>query len=1100
MKNLKKTLTRISIGVGVLIVFLVTISLVASRMIDTPAMRSRIQQEIYQKAGVAVDFQNLSISLFPAPNLVVNQARVSMPEMFDGTFESLQIFPAILPLFKGKIGLDKIEIESPDFTLPFPALAPSPENKEEPISISDIEDQVKSILNLLARNVPNIEVNDGSLKFLQEEKPLLFVSGLQVDIDYFLGKFKLQLSCDSNLTDTVSLQGSIATENLQSKGHLQIQQIKAHELIGYVLPQEEYGLEEALVDVDLQFTADGLKNLQAELQSAVPSIVLYRGDNKAVAREMQLQGTLKATENEFTASVTGLSLGSPRLQLAGQVTMDRKAPQVTIDVNGKDLALMPFWEATLPLWDDFPLVVLIGGIVKGGSIDNVTIKAEGNSFSEAFAVENIHLTGRFSDGKLFLPDIDIEIDSVHGEVEQSGTLLQVQNFGAHWGNTTVADISAQYVYQKDPILKVKSGKANLDLEAIYAKVSTIEKIADNLEELESVKGNIAVSAFSIEGPLLQPAQWHFAATGELKDVAIDTPRVPGSITLSSSTIAVDPEKLSLTDLRSTFQDSSINLTGFFNNYLQGFPEIDLTLDGSLGQDSIQWLADLGNMPSQFTIRGPLTLTKVHIEMDPSDNILLQGKIAEHGGPVIEVDALKQGEDLTINKLLIQDENSHATISLLDHNNKVFELNFSGKLHQTTLNKIFLFEQLSPDGELQGDIKVRYLRDQPIQSTAHGTLNGSKLIIPAQWPEPLKLEDFSVTADKNNVELNSFILHVSDRTVTGGGDISFSEKGLLVDMDFSANGIDWAVFEKNFLAAEKAEQEEKADIKEGAEKEETTPEETWDMPIQGIIRLQSEYFTYEQLTWKPLQVELLLDNNDITLTVVEAVLCAVSTPGSVAYTEQDVSLDFKLLAKAQEMDSTIPCLTDGEYLSTGTFDLTAEFAAQGNIEELADALQGRVEFSATEGKIIQAKVTEKIVDFVDNTDEYKEKMPDVATEGLFYDSIRIKGELQNNTFTFTEAILEGPTMNIVGQGSIDIAQEKVNLEVLVSPLKTVDSIVSAIPIIGDITGGSLIAVPVKVRGDLANPEVVPLAPAAVGGRIFDIMKNTLQAPVKLITPK
>ena len=113
---------------------------------------------------------------------------------------------------------------------------------------------------------------------------------------------------------------------------------------------------------------------------------------------------------------------------------------------------------------------------------------------------------------------------------------------------------------------------------------------------------------------------------------------------------------------------------------------------------------------------------------------------------------------------------------------------------------------------------------------------------------------------------------------------------------------------------------------------------------------------------------------------------------------------------------------------------------------------------------------------------------------------IKGKLQNNTFTFTEAILEGPAMNIVWQGSIDIAQEKVNLEVLVSPLKTVDSIVGAIPIIRGITGGILIAVPVAVRGDLANPEVVPLSPGAVGGRIFDIMKNTLQAPVKLITPK
>ena len=75
-----------------------------------------------------------------------------------------------------------------------------------------------------------------------------------------------------------------------------------------------------------------------------------------------------------------------------------------------------------------------------------------------------------------------------------------------------------------------------------------------------------------------------------------------------------------------------------------------------------------------------------------------------------------------------------------------------------------------------------------------------------------------------------------------------------------------------------------------------------------------------------------------------------------------------------------------------------------------------------------------------------------------------------------------------------------MQALVSPLKTVDSIVGAIPIIRDITGGSLIAVPIEVSGDLANPTVQPLSPAAVGGRIFDIMKNTLQAPVKLITPK
>jgi uncharacterized protein YhdP len=128
------------------------------------------------------------------------------------------------------------------------------------------------------------------------------------------------------------------------------------------------------------------------------------------------------------------------------------------------------------------------------------------------------------------------------------------------------------------------------------------------------------------------------------------------------------------------------------------------------------------------------------------------------------------------------------------------------------------------------------------------------------------------------------------------------------------------------------------------------------------------------------------------------------------------------------------------------------------------------------------------------------MPDLASEELPYDLIKVKGDLQNNKFTFTEAVMDGPTMKIVGQGNIEVAKNTIDMQILVSPLKTVDSIIGAIPIIRDITGGTLIAVPVGIKGDLTNPAVLPLSPAAVGARIFNIMKNTLQAPVRLITPQ
>jgi DNA-binding protein len=444
MKNLKKRLVRISVGVGVVIVFLVTISLVASWMIDTPAIRSRIQQEISQRAGVAVDFQRLSISFFPAPHLVVKKANVSMPEMFDGTFESLQVFPAIMPLFKGEVGLDKLEIESPNFTLPLPATVRDTDKEGEPLSIEAIENQMRSQLGLLAEKVPNIEINDGSLKFLQDEEPLVTFSDLQVDIDFFFEKFKFTLDCKSNLAESLSLRGSIEKDKLKSKGHFQIEQIKAQVLAEYFFPQEEYGLGEALADIDLQFSAEGLKTLQAELKSTVPSFVLYRGDQQTALKEMQLQGTLQAMEKGITVSLADLSLGSPQLHLAGKLNIDRKSSLVTIDLNGRDIAMQPFRETAESLAGDIAVVKLISVIARGGTINQATLKAQGNSFSEVFDVENMQVAGRFSDGKIQVPDVDIKFDSVTGEVELSDTILHVYNFGAQWGETTVAGISAQF--------------------------------------------------------------------------------------------------------------------------------------------------------------------------------------------------------------------------------------------------------------------------------------------------------------------------------------------------------------------------------------------------------------------------------------------------------------------------------------------------------------------------------------------------------------------------------------------------------------------------------------------------------------------------------
>ena len=91
------------------------------------------------------------------------------------------------------------------------------------------------------------------------------------------------------------------------------------------------------------------------------------------------------------------------------------------------------------------------------------------------------------------------------------------------------------------------------------------------------------------------------------------------------------------------------------------------------------------------------------------------------------------------------------------------------------------------------------------------------------------------------------------------------------------------------------------------------------------------------------------------------------------------------------------------------------------------------------------------------------------------------------------------MNIFLEGEINLVNKKVDLDVLAAPLKTTDFIVDKVPILRDITGGTIVSITLKVTGDIENPKITYLPVSAVGNRLLNIMKNTLKTPVRVIEP-
>jgi hypothetical protein len=238
---------------------------------------------------------------------------------------------------------------------------------------------------------------------------------------------------------------------------------------------------------------------------------------------------------------------------------------------------------------------------------------------------------------------------------------------------------------------------------------------------------------------------------------------------------------------------------------------------------------------------------------------------------------------------------------------------------------------------------------------------------------------------------------------------------------------------------------------------------------------------------------------VEVNIEEAILCGISTPGVVKIIDQELSFDIRPVFRSPDFEPTAKCLLGQEIRAKGDFELKGRIFAQGKPEDLFKAMEGNIELHAKDGRIDYAPGLVRIIEFLNVTEIYRGKLPDLRKEGLPYNRVTIKVTLQKDKMIVKEWTLDGPTMEIVGQGEIDLSEQTMKLNVLVAPLKTVDRIIKLIPLVNYIFAGTLVTIPIKVQGNLKDPIVTPLSPSAIGSELLGMMKRTLGLPFKVIEP-
>jgi hypothetical protein len=675
----------------------------------------------------------------------------------------------------------------------------------------------------------------------------------------------------------------------------------------------------------------------------------------------------------------------------------------------------------------------------------------------------------------------LEIKGGHFSYDE--TTFQVKSLRGKMQNSTFSGLSAEVKLGESPHLEVQSGRILISLGDIYEWLSSIEEFKATLKEVESVKGKVAISSIGLKGPLEEPKKWQFKMLGKVEKLTTVSTLTPGPVVVSDGRIEVNHKSMSITGAQTSMLDAKLTVSGIQHGYLvEGFQSMDFSFSGDIGPHASQWLSDFAELPPKLRMQPPLFISGAKLGWNKSGNISFSGALKKKGWPNVSIDMLVKPGELLIKKLTLQDEKSDATIDLKLKKGEL-HLGFKGLLDKTTLDALLVENQILA-GRIQGNFEAHILKDQPMRSSAEGTLRGTGLGYPLNLKVPLIVDEFALNAIKSKLEVKSASITLGDSHLNLEGNVDFSEKDFKFDMTVSGDELEWEELEQT-LNQEKQES--------GSEE----PNESDFPPIRGTLQVEMESFKYHRVTLSPLHADIHFDHDRFRVTVNETEFCGISTPGTIEVTPEGLSLEFRPFSKDQPINPIINCLLDQEYRMTGDFDLKSRVAARGKEEALLQALEGNLEMVAKEGRLYEDPMIGKAFAYLKATKAFKGRLPEMKEEGVPFDTITTKAEFQDGKLLLNSWVLDGPSVYIAAQGEMDLRDRTVDVRVVVAPLRRVDSVVSKIPLVNRILAGTLVSVPIRIRGDLANPRVIPLSPAMVGSSLLGIVKNTLTLPFELI---
>lgn len=167
---------------------------------------------------------------------------------------------------------------------------------------------------------------------------------------------------------------------------------------------------------------------------------------------------------------------------------------------------------------------------------------------------------------------------------------------------------------------------------------------------------------------------------------------------------------------------------------------------------------------------------------------------------------------------------------------------------------------------------------------------------------------------DKININSLNLALEDHEMNISGNVYIETDKIKIDLDASADEIEWAELTRYFEDTE-------------TNKLQGKNKESINMPIEGKISVDVSNFNYGKLLWSPLQADINFNKGKVNVEVNKAVICNISTTGYLEINNKNLAMNFDAFSENNKIEETLKCFFDYKEGIKGDYDLQADIKSE-----------------------------------------------------------------------------------------------------------------------------------------------------------------------------